>query len=361
MTVVLGRRALLASAAAVAAATGACARPDAFAGGAGAPVGGGMPSFAPLVRAVMPAVVNISVIERAGAAIGDIPPELRGTPMEKQWRDRLRRGSPPLRGQGSGFIIDPSGFVVTNNHVVRGARSIAVSLPDGTELPGRLVGADDLTDLALLRIEAPRALPAARWGDSRALAPGDWIIAAGNPFGLGGTVTAGIVSARGRDIGATPYDDFLQLDASINPGNSGGPVFNQVGEVVGVNTAIVSPTGGSVGIGFAVPSEIASGIIDELRRDGSIRRGWLGVSVRDLPDEGVAVEAVEPGSPAARAGVRSGDIVTAVNGDRMDSSRSLVRSIAAIRPGDTARLTLTRRGQAREISVQVGQRPPPAE
>ncbi len=352
----LARRALFVSAAAMAATTTACAQ-------RGAATGSTLPSFAPLVRAVMPTVVNISVVERSGSGAEDVPPEFRGTPMEKQWRERQRRSPRPVQGQGSGFIIDPSGFVVTNNHVVRSARTIAVSLSDGTEMQARLVGADDLTDLALLKIDAPRTLPAARWGDSKVLEPGDWVLAAGNPFGLGGTVTAGIVSARGRDIGAGPYDDFLQIDASINPGNSGGPVFNQEGEVVGVNTAIVSPSGGSVGIGFAVPSEIAQRIIGELRRSGSIQRGWLGVSVRDIasdsPSRGVAVEAVEPGSPAARAGVRPGDIVLAVNGDRTDTSRSLVRSVAAIPPGQTARLSLTRQGRPREVSVEVGRRPSP--
>jgi len=354
MTPALARRALLASAAVVIAGMPACAQRPSL------PSSGALPSFAPLVRAVMPTVVNISVVERGGGGSGDVPPQFRGTPMEKQWRERQRRSPRQVQGQGSGFIIDPAGFIVTNNHVVRSATAIAVSLSDGTELPGRLVGADDLTDLALLKIEPPRSLPVAHWGDSRSLEPGDWVIAAGNPFGLGGTVTAGILSARGRDIGAGPYDDFLQIDASINPGNSGGPVFNQRGEVVGVNTAIVSPSGGSVGIGFAVPSEIAQRIVGELRNQGRIARGWLGVSVRDGDvRQGVLVEAVEPGSPAARAGLRAGDVVLAVNGDRTDSSRSLVRSVAGIPPGRTVRLSYQRQGRPREISVEVGQRPVP--
>ncbi len=241
------------------------------------------PSFAPLVRKVLPAVVNIAVTEEVsgGDILSQLPPELRGTPFERQFRERFRNRREQMLGAGSGFIIDPSGVIVTNNHVVGHANKIVVSLTDGTELPARVVGSDELTDIAVIKVEAPRTLPAVSWGDSRTVEVGDWILAAGNPFGLGGSVTAGIVSARGRDIGAGPFDDFLQLDAPINPGNSGGPTFNMDGEVVGMNTAIVSPSGGSVGIGFAIPSEVAQPIVERLRNGGHIDRGWLGVSVQD--------------------------------------------------------------------------------
>lgn len=342
MTSALARRALLATAAAAIIGTPACAQRTVPVSG-----GGALPSFAPLVRAVMPAVVNITVVERVGAPVAPARAPRPGPQRQ-------------ARGQGSGFIIDASGLIVTNNHVVRNARSVAVGLPDGTEYPARLVGADELTDLALLKIEPSRSLPVARWGDSRAMEPGDWAIVAGNPFGLGATVTAGIISARGRNIGSGPYDDFLQIDASINPGNSGGPVFNQQGEVIGVSTAIVSPSGGSVGIGFAVPSEIAQRIIGELRNSGSIERGWLGVSVRDgTTPQGVLVEAVEPGSPAARAGLRAGDVVMSFNGERVETSNGLVRSVAAIRPGQSARISFIRQGRSRDVAVEVGRRPAP--
>jgi serine protease Do len=206
-------------------------------------------------------VVNIAVTESvtpSESLLQSLPPELRGTPFEKQFRERLGRRREQVMGAGSGFIIDPSGIIVTNNHVVGHADRIVVAMSDGTELPARVLGIDDLTDIAVIKVTPTHALPAVSWGDSSKVEVGDWILAAGNPFGLGGSVTVGIVSARGRDIGAGPFDDFLQLDAPINPGNSGGPTFNMDGQVVGVNTAIVSPTGGSVGIGFAIPSELAS-------------------------------------------------------------------------------------------------------
>jgi len=231
-------------------------------------------SFAPLVKRVAPAVVNISVTEGRGPTdAAAMPPELRGTPFERQFRERFRGRREQVLGAGSGFIVDPTGLIVTNNHVVGRADRIIVALSDGTELPARLIGSDDLTDIAVIRVSNPAPLPYVTWGDSRTVEVGDWILAAGNPFGLGSSVTAGIVSARGRDIGAGPFDDFIQIDAPINPGNSGGPTFNMSGEVVAVNTAIVSPTGGSVGIGFAVPSEIAMRIVSDLRDKGRIDRG----------------------------------------------------------------------------------------
>ncbi|MBC7801573.1 MAG: trypsin-like peptidase domain-containing protein [Gemmatimonadaceae bacterium] len=318
-------------------------------------------SFAPLVKRVGPAVVNISVTEgRQPAEAVVVPPELRGTPFEKQFRDRARGRREQVQGAGSGFIIDPSGLIVTNNHVVGRAERIIVSLSDGTELPARLIGSDDLTDIAVIRVSSPTPLPFVTWGDSRAVEVGDWILAAGNPFGLGSSVTAGIVSARGRDIGAGPFDDFLQIDAPINPGNSGGPTFNLDGQVIAVNTAIVSPTGGSVGIGFAVPSEIAQRIVSDLRDKGRIDRGWLGVQVQDAPGaratSGVAIDKIDRTGPAAKAGLRPGDIVTAVNGERVDSARGLIKAVAAAQPGSAVRLSVRRGAQSIDLPVTVGRR-----
>ncbi len=330
-------------------------------------------SFAPLVKRITPAVVNISVTE--GQAVAEpvaVPPELRGTPFEKQFRNRSRGRREQIQGAGSGFIIDGSGLIVTNNHVVGHADKIIVALADGTELVAQLIGTDDLTDLALIRVTSSTPLPFVTWGDSRGVEIGDWILAAGNPFGLGSSVTAGIVSARGRDIGTGPLDDFLQIDAPINPGNSGGPTFNMAGEVVAVNTAIVSPTGGSVGIGFAVPSEIAQKIVADLRDKGRIDRGWLGVSVEEVSDHlagpqnprlqnqgagGVRIVSIDRAGPAARAGLRTGDVVEAVNGDRVDTTRGLIRAVAATAPGGSVRLTLRRSGQTLDLPVVVGRRP----
>jgi serine protease Do len=321
-----------------------------------------LPDFADLAERVLPAVVNISVTAEART---EIPPELRGTPFERYFRER--RGRQQTQGAGSGFIVDPAGLVVTAAHVVGNATRVIVAVQSGQEYPARVVGSDELTDLALLRIEARAPLPAVPWGASTAMRVGQWVVAAGNPFGLGGTVTTGIVSARGRDIGSGPFDDFIQTDAPINPGNSGGPLFNLAGEVIGINTAIYSPTGASAGIGFAVPSDLARPIIEQLRASGRVERGWLGVAVQDLPAEeptrrgtpprGVLIAGVERGSPAARAGVRQGDQVLAINGERVETSRALVRNIAAVPPGQTVRLSIMRDGRPSEIPVQVGRRP----
>jgi serine protease Do len=326
------------------------------------------PSFAPLVKRVVPAVVNIAVTESVSpgdSVLSQIPPELKGTPFERQFRDRLKNRREQVMGAGSGFVIDPSGIIVTNNHVVGHAERIVVSLTDGTELPARLLGSDDLTDIAVIKVDSPQPLPYVTWGDSHDVQVGDWVLAAGNPFGLGSSVTAGIVSARGRDIGAGPFDDFLQIDAPINPGNSGGPTFNMSGQVIAVNTAIVSPTGGSVGIGFAIPAEIASGIVAQLRDKGHIDRGWLGVSVQDAGKAGthaqaagVPVAGVDRAGPAARAGLRTGDIILAINGDHVDTARGLIRAVAAAAPGNKIRLTIRRQGQTLEVPVTVGRRPP---
>jgi serine protease Do len=319
-------------------------------------------TFAPLVRRVVPAVVNIAVRMSVSeqTASNDMPPELKGTPFEKTFRDHLKNRREQMIGAGSGFILDPQGIIVTNNHVVGNADKILVSLTDGTELPAHLLGTDELTDIAVIKVDAGHLLPSVGWGDSRAVQVGDWIMAAGNPFGLGGSVTAGIVSARGRDIGAGPFDDFFQLDAPINPGNSGGPTFNMAGQVIALNTAIVSPTGGSVGIGFAIPSEIAERIVSELLSKGRVDRGWLGVEVdtANHRKSGAAIASVDHGGPAARAGLKPGDVVMSINGDRVDNPRQLIREVSSVNPGGVARLRVRRSNQTLDLSVTVARRPP---
>ena len=315
-------------------------------------------SFAPLVKKVLPAVVNIAVTETVSGndMVGELPPELRDTPLGREFRRRFGNRREQMLGAGSGFLIDPSGVIVTNNHVVGHADKILVSLSDGRQLPATVIGRDDLTDIAVIKVNAGGGLPAVTWGDSRRVEVGDWVLAAGNPFGLGGSVTAGIVSAQGRDLGAGPFDNFLQLDAPINPGNSGGPIFNMDGQVIGVSTAIVSPSGGSVGIGFAIPSEIVGRIVSQLAASGSIERGWLGVSVEER-DGRVVIAGIDRTGPAARGGVRAGDTVVAINGDRVESSRGLIRSVAAVAPGNTVKLTVRRQGRELDIPVTVGRRP----
>ncbi len=320
----------------------------------------GPDSFAPLVKRVLPSVVNIAITETVGGRdpLAMLPPEL-----QRQFRNRFRGRPQEMTGAGSGFVIEPDGTIVTASHVVSNATSITVGLSNGTTLPARLIGADELTDVAVIKVDPPNPLPAVGWGDSRALEVGDWVIAAGNPFGLGGSVSAGIVSARGRDLGAGPFDDFIQIDAPINPGNSGGPLFNAEGQVVGVNAAIYSPSGGSVGIGFAIPSELVSRIVAELRGKGRISRGWLGVSLQDVPGQNmpgagsVVIAGLDRTGPAARSGLRPGDIVTAVNGETVDSARGLIRVVAATPPGNAVRLRLRRQQQSLDITVTVGTRP----
>ncbi len=343
----------------------------------------GPQGFADLAARVAPSVVRVTVTghaEATPASTTEIPPELRGTPLEPFFR-QFERGQRGPRGeqrgeqrrsvgQGSGFIIDAAGYIVTNNHVVGEADTVKVELTDGRELPARVIGTDPQTDLALLKVEAGGPLPAVTWGDSDALRVGDWVVAMGNPFGLGGSVTAGIVSARGRQIGAGPYDDFIQTDAPINPGNSGGPLFNGNGEVVGINTAIYAPSGGNVGIGFAVPARMARHVITDLQQDGRVARGWLGVSMQPLNSElasalrlpdtrGVLVAGVEPGSPAASAGVKAGDVVVGIDGRPVAAARDLAVAVAEATPRSTATLTLLRDGQRVEQAVTLGQREAP--
>jgi serine protease Do len=317
-------------------------------------------TLSPLVKKVLPAVVNIAVTETVsgGDMLSELPPELRDTPLGREFRRRFGNKRQQVAGAGSGFIIDPSGIIVTNNHVVYHADKIVVSLTDGRQLPATVIGRDELTDVAVIKVETKEALPSVPWGDSRKAEVGDWILAAGNPFGLGGSVSVGIISAQGRDLGSGPFDNFLQLDAPINPGNSGGPVFNMEGQVIGVSSVIVSPTGASVGIGFAIPSEAVSRIVSQLlSKGGTIERGWLGVAVDDR-DGGVVIANVDRNGPAAKSGIRAGDVVLAINGDRIESSRGLIRAVAVVTPGNSVRITVRRQGREIEIGVNVGRRPP---
>ena len=265
---------------------------------------------------------------------------------------------------GSGFIIDPSGLIVTNNHVIDDADDITVTLNDGTSLPAKLVGRDPKTDLAIVKVNPAKPLPAAHFGDSDHAHVGDWVIAIGNPFGLGSTVTAGIVSARNRDIAAGPYDDFIQTDAPINRGNSGGPLFDMDGNVVGVNSAIFSPSGGSVGIGFSIPSNMAREVIDQLRQYGQARRGWLGVRIQQVTSDiaeglglpgtqGALVADVTSAGPAAKAGVENGDLILAFDGKPITDSRTLPRVVADTPIGKTVNMDLLRKGKRETLRVTV--------
>ena len=314
----------------------------------------GLPDFADLAERVMPAVVSIQTTTRETRPV---PPEIRGTPLERQFRNR------PVRGTGSGFVLDAQGIVVTNGHVVGNATRVIVKLHDGTELAARMAGMDEAVDVALLRIEAGRPLTAVPFGSSARMRVGQWVMAAGNPFGLGGSVTSGIVSALGRDIGVGPFDDFIQTDAPINPGNSGGPLFNMDGEVIGINTAIYSPSGANAGIGFAVPADLARPAVEQLLRGGRVERGWLGVGLDDVPEDsrvrGALVTGVFPGSPAARAGIKRGDIVVSLNGERIEGYRQLVRGVAALPPGQAIRVGVRRGGRTLpDMTVQIARRPP---
>jgi len=334
-------------------------------------------SFASLAKMAAPAVVNISTAHKVTQAQGvpDMPFEFpKGSPFEdffKQFRERQGDGaSRPhiVNALGSGFIIDPSGYVVTNNHVIDKATEITVTLGDDKQYPAKLIGTDPQTDLALLKIEAPKPLPAVSFGDSDKANVGDWVMAVGNPFGLGGTVTAGIISARGRNIHAGPFDDFLQIDAAVNQGNSGGPTFDMGGKVIGINTAIVSPNGGSVGIGFAIPSNLAKPVIEQLRAEGKVTRGWLGVQVQTVSPEiaealglksptGALIANVVPNSPAAKAELLQGDVILRVDGKEVPEMRDLPRIIAAMPAGRKVKLDLWRNHQPADATIVIAAQP----
>ena len=345
------------------------------------PPGGAPRSFADLTARLAPAVVNVSTTQKVEIGrMRRFPGQPGGNPLEeffKRFQEQQEGGEPVTReatSLGSGFIIAPDGYIVTNNHVISAGEgrnqpveSITVTLSDRREYKARVVGRDTLTDLALLKIEAS-GLPFVQFGNSQAARVGDWAIAIGNPFGLGGTVTAGIVSALHRDIGSGQYDRYIQTDASINQGNSGGPLFDLSGNVIGINTAIFSPTGGNVGLGFAIPAELAKPVVDQLRATGTVKRGYLGVAIQRLSsdiaaglglpkDKGEIVASVEANGPAARAGIRQGDVIVKVGSREVDYDNSLSYLIATTPIGTTVPVELIRDGKRMKINAIISQRP----
>jgi serine protease Do len=332
-------------------------------------------SFADLSAQLLPTVVNISTSQTLKPSQrGLIPAVPPGSPVEdliKKWLGPKSNLPRHVSSLGSGFVIDPSGLIVTNNHVIENADQITVTLNDGTSLPAKLVGRDDKTDLALLKITPRHPLPAAKFGDSNRARIGDWVIAIGNPFGLGSTVTAGIVSARNRNIDAGPYDEFLQTDAPINRGNSGGPLFDMNGAVVGINSAIYSPSGGSVGIGFAIPSNLARDILGQLRAFGQVRRGWVGVNIQPVTPDiaeglglpmamGALVGSVTPGGPADKAGIRQRDVIVGFDGKKIPDARELSRIAASTQIGKTVNVEVLRKKQRLNLRLTVQRLADPA-
>ena len=348
--------------------------------------------FANVVEKVTPAVVSVRVKSRLEPAadqgfgeqgFDNLPNdhplkrffrEFRGDDggnldgRRKQRRERRDGGELRPTSQGSGFFISADGYVVTNNHVIEGGAEFTVVTSTGDELAAKLVGTDPRTDLAVLKVDEKREFTYVAFADDSTVRVGDWVVAIGNPFGLGGTVTAGIVSARGRDIGAGPYDDFIQIDAAVNRGNSGGPAFNLSGEVVGINTAIFSPSGGNVGIAFAIPASTAREVVEKLRSEGSIARGWLGVQIQDVNSDiaeslgladakGALVSEPQKDSPGAAAGVKPGDVIRSVDGKQVVSSRDLARTIGALQPGKSVALGIWRNGKEETLSVTLGEIP----
>jgi serine protease Do len=344
-------------------------------------------SFADIVAKVKPAVISVRV-KIDGAQVSALRhnsnddesiPFAPGSPMQKffqQFGDQFGfnggNGQEPqmhrtIVGEGSGFFISPDGYAVTNNHVVDHAKSVQVTTADGSIHDAKVIGTDPKTDLALIKVDGKNDFPYVQFAQHEPRV-GDWVIAVGNPFGLGGTVTAGIVSAEGRNIGAGPYDDYIQIDAPINKGNSGGPAFDVNGNVIGINTAIYSPSGGSVGIGFDIPADTAQRVIAQLKEHGSVTRGWLGVQIQPVTAgiadslglkkaEGAIVDGAQDGSPAAKAGVQPGDVITAVNGTAVKNARDLARSIAVMQPDSTAKLDILRNGQQQTVTVTLGKMP----
>jgi serine protease Do len=342
--------------------------------------------FADIVAKVKPAVISVRIKVSAEPALlqdnrddeqRQIPVQ-PGSPLDKffqQFGDQFGRQTGPhapqrhdtITGEGSGFFISADGYAVTNNHVVNRAKSVQVTTDDGTVYTATVVGTDPKTDLALIKVDGNKEFPFVKFAE-QAPQVGDWVVAVGNPFGLGGTVTAGIVSARGRDIGAGPYDDYVQIDAPINKGNSGGPAFDVSGNVIGVNTAIFSPSGGSVGIGFDIPADTAKLVVAQLKDKGHVTRGWLGVQIQpvtaDIADSlglkkaaGAMVDEPQSGSPAAKAGIQSGDVITAVNGAPVKDARELARAIGTMAPDTSVKLDIVRNSEPRTITVTLAQMP----
>ena len=328
-------------------------------------------SFAELAEQVSPSVVNITTSTTVETSAGPGPVVPEGSPFEDFFRDFLDRngpdGGPPRRSSalGSGFVISEDGFIVTNNHVIEQADEIRVEFFSGEELVADVVGTDPNTDLALLKVEADAPLAAVGWGDSDVARVGDWVMAMGNPLGQGFSVSAGIVSARGRALSGS-YDDYIQTDAAINRGNSGGPLFNMDGEVIGVNTAILSPDGGSIGIGFAMSARVAQNVIDQLRQYGETRRGWLGVRIQDVTEDladGLGLEEVRgalvtdvPEGPAREAGIEAGDVIVTFDGRDVEDTRGLVRQVGNTDVGKTVRVVVFREGETQTLRVTLGRR-----
>lgn len=334
----------------------------------------GPASVADLAERLSGAVVNISTAQNvAGNKTVPLPNLPPGSPFQEffeEFLERQQRGNQPQRPRkvqslGSGFVIDPSGIIVTNNHVIADADEIEANFTDGSKLTAEVIGRDPKVDIAVLKVNPEKPLQSVKFGDSNAIRVGDWVMAIGNPFGLGGSVTLGIVSARNRDINSGPYDDFIQTDAAINRGNSGGPLFNMAGEVIGVNTAIISPSGGSIGIGFSVPSATAAPVVDQLQRFGETRRGWLGVRIQTVTDEiaeslgldskkGALVADVTKGGPAEPAGIKAGDIILKFDGRDVPEMRMLPRIVADTGPGKTVDVVILRKGEEVTLRVTVG-------
>jgi serine protease Do len=340
--------------------------------------------FADIAQKVKPAVFSVRVkLKNESPSVssndksdkdGNQLPFPKGSPFERFFRDFGFPNLPNGRGlqrftlaQGSGFFISPDGYGVTNNHVVNNAQSVEIATDDGKTYTAKVVGTDAKTDVALIKVDGRGDFPYVKFADSEPRV-GDWVIAVGNPYGLGGTVTAGIVSARGRDIGSGPYDDFIQIDAPVNKGNSGGPVFDENGNVVGVTTAIYSPSGGSVGIGFAIPAETVKSVVAQLKESGSVTRGWIGVQIqtvtKDIADsiglkkaEGALVAEPQADGPAAKVGILSGDLIQSVNDQDVKDARDLAKKIAAIKPGSTVKLGLLRNGSQKTVSLTVAKMP----